>query len=64
MNGEGGSYLIKKPGGKPELVERTVDQPEGNRPRAADGTPLDVVPVPAEPAAESKAAPGAAAVKE
>lgn len=65
MNGEGGSYLIKKPGGKPELVERTVDQPDGNRPRAADGTPQDVVPAPAEPATEeSKGTPRTATAEE
>lgn len=65
MNGEGGSYLIKKPGGKPELVERTIDQPDGNRPRAPDGTPQDVVPAPAAPAAhKSEATPRAAAAEE
>lgn len=44
MNGEGGSYVIDKKGSKPRLVARTQDQADGNRPRAADGTPLDVVP--------------------
>ena len=35
---DGGSYVIGKDG-KPKLRERTVTHPEGDRPRAADGSP-------------------------
>jgi hypothetical protein len=48
--GMGGSYIVKN--GERVLVERTQDHPEGNCPRAADGTPLDAgVPRKAEAAA-------------
>jgi hypothetical protein len=55
----GGSYLVDKPGGKPKLVHATVDHPEGNRPRHADGTPVirpepDVAPTPAPSKSTSK----------
>lgn len=47
----GGSYEIRD--GKRVLVERTEDHPEGNRPRAADGRPIDAAtgaePAPAAP---------------
>lgn len=32
---QGGSYLREKGSGKPRLVERTKDHPEGNRARPA-----------------------------
>lgn len=38
----GGSYKADKKTGKTKLVERTDDHPEGNRPRNADGLPLNV----------------------
>lgn len=38
---QGGSYIKKKGAKKAVLKERTKQHPEGNRPRAADGTPLD-----------------------
>jgi hypothetical protein len=36
----GGSYIVRKPGDEPELVERTQDHPDGNGARQADGTLL------------------------
>lgn len=57
MNGVGGSYRIEK-GGKVKLLEQTQPHPDGNRPRAADGTPLDLPETtPATPA--TAAAPAA-----
>jgi hypothetical protein len=49
--GKGGSYIVEN--GVTRLVERTQDHPDGNRPRAADGTPIgnDGKPVEPEPAA-------------
>lgn len=40
--GMGGSYIMNKDGVR-TLVERTEDHPEGNRPRDAQGRPLDPV---------------------
>lgn len=42
MNSHGGSYKIDGKGGV-TLVERTQPHPEGNRPRTADGTPINRV---------------------
>ncbi len=38
----GGSYKKDKKTGKTKLVECTKDHPDGNRPRNADGQPLNV----------------------
>ena len=45
MQGIGGSYRIEK-GSKAKRVHGTEEHPDGNRPRAADGTPLDGDPHP------------------
>ena len=44
--GLGGTYIMRN--GRRELVQRTVEHPEGNRPRDANGAPADVV-LPAVP---------------
>jgi hypothetical protein len=57
--GQGGSYIIEN--GVRRLVHRTEDHPGGNRPRDAEGRPLDPVtgqPLEAAPAV-SPAADGA-----
>ena len=38
---KGGSYIIKKEGDEPELVERTQPHPDGARARDAEGRELD-----------------------
>jgi len=38
---KGGSYIIKKEGDEPELVERTKPHPDGARARDAEGHALD-----------------------
>ena len=40
---EGGSYTADKTG-KARLVHRTLDHPDGNRPRDSEGAPLDTPP--------------------
>jgi len=45
---EGGSY-IQAPDGTLQRVSHTEDHPEGNRPRDADGRPLDLPPPAPEP---------------
>lgn len=57
---QGGSYRTDD-SGKPKLVERTEEHPQGNRARDAEGNPLPVHP-PAPPAATK--APAAKAAKE
>lgn len=37
----GGSYIVKKSGSKPELVERTTHHPKGDHPRDANGKRLN-----------------------
>ena len=39
---QGGSYIVRKKGDEPELLERTEDHPEGNRPRNEKGEALDI----------------------
>lgn len=41
MARSGGRYTADKPDAKPKLAERTKDHPDGNRPRDAEGRPLD-----------------------
>ncbi|MBV2125730.1 MAG: hypothetical protein ABW152_18085 [Candidatus Thiodiazotropha endolucinida] len=56
----GGSYDNRK--GEMKLVERTKDHPEGNRPRDAEGNPIDLpteeqpVTTPPKPKTSKKAA--------
>lgn len=54
---QGGSYVVTEPGAEPTLVERTVDHPEGNRARDAQGRPIEK---PAQGATEPPAAPAPA----
>lgn len=39
---EGGRYIVKKAGAKPERVEFTRPHPEGNAPRDEKGNRLDI----------------------
>lgn len=51
--GHGGSYAVNDAGELMQKEAPTQDHPEGNRPRDANGKPLDAPP----PAAEEKPAP-------
>ena len=59
FSGQGGSYVIDKDGKRMRVETPTQDHPEGNRPRDAEGKPLDFAaaagapPIPAAPAPEA-----------
>ena len=63
FHGQGGSYIVEN-GVRRRVEAPTKDHPEGNRPRDAEGKPLDVVPAtddkPAEPARRRSPAAAAA----
>lgn len=54
FHGQGGSYIVEN-GARRRVEESTKDHPEGNRPRDADGKPLDALPAPEQPVVEKSA---------